>query len=74
MERARVRTGRTNPALSRKGWLLAGGLHPGNVEEAVNVARPDGVDVSSGVAGPDGLRKDSAKVEAFISSAKQALS
>ena len=54
------------------GWLLAGGLHPGNVAEAVAVARPTAVDVSSGVCGPDGLRKDAAKVHAFVAAVKAA--
>ena len=37
-----------------KGWFLAGGLEPGNVQRAINIAKPTGVDVSSGVAGIDG--------------------
>jgi hypothetical protein len=58
-------------ALARRGWLLAGGLHPGNVAQAVSIARPTAVDVSSGVCGPDGLLKDAAKVAAFVAAAKQ---
>lgn len=58
-------------SLPKLGWLLAGGLNPGNVAEAVAVARPTGVDVSSGVCGPDGLLKDHEKVTAFVRAAKQ---
>ncbi|KAG2499056.1 hypothetical protein HYH03_003241 [Edaphochlamys debaryana] len=54
---------------ARCGWLLAGGLNPGNVATAAGLARPSGVDVSSGVCGPDGLKKDEKKVTAFIASA-----
>lgn len=59
-------------SLPTKGWLLAGGLNPGNVAQAVSVAHPTAVDVSSGVCGPDGLRKDHTKVQDFISQAKGA--
>ncbi|KAI8476957.1 MAG: hypothetical protein J3K34DRAFT_399915 [Monoraphidium minutum] len=57
------------PDAGGRGWLLAGGLHPGNVAAAVAAARPTGVDVSSGVCGPDGLAKDHGKVEAFVAGA-----
>lgn len=30
-------------------WWLAGGLTPSNVQEALNLLRPDGIDLSSGV-------------------------
>lgn len=45
--------------------LLAGGLNPENVAEAIEAARPYGVDVASGVEGPDGM-KDFKKVRNFI--------
>jgi len=54
------------------GWALAGGLGPANVSQAVMAARPDLVDVSSGVCGPDGLLKDGDKVVAFVRGAKEA--
>jgi phosphoribosylanthranilate isomerase len=52
--------------------LLAGGLNPENVADAIRTARPAGVDVSSGVEAAPG-RKDPAKVRAFIRNAKTAL-
>jgi phosphoribosylanthranilate isomerase len=55
-----------------KGWLLAGGLKPENVKEAVNKAHPTGVDVSSGVCGPDGLKKDVSKIVGFVQAVKEA--
>ncbi len=49
--------------------ILAGGLNPENVEEAVKVVMPYGVDASSGIEKSKG-RKDHKKMKDFIKRAK----
>ena len=52
-------------------WLLAGGLDPENVAAAIAAAKPDGVDVASGVEAMPGVKNES-KVASFISNATTA--
>lgn len=49
----------------QKPVILAGGLHPGNVQEALHQVAPWGVDVSSGVEAAPGM-KDLKLVKEFI--------
>jgi len=54
------------------GMILAGGLTPHNVAEAIRTLRPHAVDVASGVESSPG-KKDPERVAAFIKAAKEAL-
>jgi phosphoribosylanthranilate isomerase len=51
--------------------ILAGGLNPGNVAQAIEIVRSSGVDVNSGVENADGSKSISA-VREFIQNAQAA--
>jgi phosphoribosylanthranilate isomerase len=55
--------------LSPKPVILAGGITPSNVRQAIAAVRPGGVDVHTGVEDASG-RKDRGKVLAFVAEAK----
>lgn len=51
--------------------VLSGGLAPGTVADAIAIAQPDGVDVSSGVETAPGI-KSPELIEAFVRAARNA--
>jgi phosphoribosylanthranilate isomerase len=59
------------PAHRAKPVILAGGLTPENVGEAIRRVRPDAVDVTSGVEAAKGV-KDSTKIIAFLKAVRDA--
>jgi phosphoribosylanthranilate isomerase len=59
------------PASLPRPVVLAGGLEPGNVAEAIRQVRPWGVDVSSGVEAAKGI-KDPQRLAAFMQEVRNA--
>jgi phosphoribosylanthranilate isomerase len=57
---------------ARRRVVLAGGLTPANVRDAISVVRPYAVDVASGVEASPGI-KDPAKLRAFAEAVKESL-
>ncbi|MCW9089516.1 MAG: phosphoribosylanthranilate isomerase [Gammaproteobacteria bacterium] len=57
-------------AMSPRPVILAGGLNPDNVAEAIRQVRPLGVDVHTGIEGADG-RKDAGLTRRFVNEAKR---
>ena len=62
---------RDRALLGQMPLVLAGGLTPENVAEAIDAVRPDGVDVASGVESAPG-EKDPSLTRQFVSSARDA--
>ncbi|MCK1818523.1 phosphoribosylanthranilate isomerase [Streptomyces sp. XM83C] len=57
--------------ISPRPLMLAGGLNPQNVAEAIEKVRPAAVDAHTGLEGPSG-RKDRLKVRTFVAEARKA--
>ena len=51
--------------------MLSGGLNAANVRQAIQVARPQGVDASSGVESAPGV-KDPVRIASFVAAAREA--
>jgi phosphoribosylanthranilate isomerase len=61
---------RIKRVIHSKPLILAGGLHPENVQESIRTVQPYAVDVSSGVESRPGI-KDPIKISTFIENVKE---
>lgn len=57
---------RIREKLGTQNFILAGGLHAGNVREGISIFKPDIVDVSSGVENENGIGKNREKILEFV--------
>lgn len=64
---------RARPIAEQLKVVIAGGLNPTNVAEAIRIAKPWGVDASSGLEISPGI-KDHQKVRQFVKAAQEAAS
>jgi phosphoribosylanthranilate isomerase len=62
--------GRAATIAARRPVMLAGGLHAGNVADAIRIVRPHGVDVASGIEERPGV-KDAGAMREFVARARQ---
>lgn len=62
--------GRAAKIAARRPVMLAGGLHAGNVADAIRIVRPHGVDVASGIEERPGVKNAGAMRE-FVARARQ---
>ena len=67
----RLSGGRLHGLRTPRPWLLAGGLTPENVGEAVGTCAPDGVDFNSGLESEPG-RKDPSRIRAAVAALRGA--
>ena len=56
----------------RKPWFLSGGIHIGNVQEAIKITGNRSIDISSGVEDQPGV-KSAQKIDLFMKSIKESM-